>query len=251
MDDGWLDGPDGLRLHPARRTVVVDQRAVELDQITFDLLEALLRRAGTFVSPAELVPAVWGHQEREDLQFVYRAISRLRRELAAAGLANAIDSAGFVMRAATEPNARSISQAPMAAASACTFSGAASEAAATAIIVVDADRRIAWANPAAAEFTGYKVLELLNLPSSEALTPEKQRDAARLAWEAVQRGMAVRGAAVIETKDRGAVPALGSWRPLDVSGQFFAVVDLWPIDQSAPLATTKAIESSAPDSQSS
>lgn len=294
MNDNWLHGPDGLRLNPARRQCCVNDQPLELDRITFDLLEALLRRQGTFTSPAELVNAVWGFHEDRDFQFVYRAIARLRRQLTEAGVTNAIDSAGFVLKRGHEPapvaaaleapaaeaigssngappleasngarSAEALNEAPVEATNGArplealngtreaeASNGARSkrspwfarinlEMSTTSIIAFDADRHIIWANAAAETFTGYTVAELVALPSGEDLTPIQHRDACQVAWDAVRQGDPLRGNTLIETKDRGCVPALASWHSLNIDGQFFAFIELWPVNDGSALTRVR------------
>jgi DNA-binding response OmpR family regulator len=50
---------DGLRLDPARREVTRDGEPIELARKEFDLLELLMREAGTVVSRERLIDEVW------------------------------------------------------------------------------------------------------------------------------------------------------------------------------------------------
>jgi DNA-binding response OmpR family regulator len=72
---------DGLELDPAARTVVQDGQKIELTDVEFAMLEALLRSPGKVVTREELVENVLGRQFRPFDRSLDMHISRLRRKL--------------------------------------------------------------------------------------------------------------------------------------------------------------------------
>ena len=70
---------DDLRLDPAEHTVARGTKAIELTTKEFALLEFLMRRAGTVVSRAELLDAIWGYRYGPKVVDVY--VSYLRDKI--------------------------------------------------------------------------------------------------------------------------------------------------------------------------
>jgi two-component system, OmpR family, response regulator len=70
---------DDLRLDPAEHTVARGERPIELTTKEFALLEFLMRRAGTVVSRAELLDAIWGYRYGSKVVDVY--VSYLRNKI--------------------------------------------------------------------------------------------------------------------------------------------------------------------------
>jgi DNA-binding response OmpR family regulator len=91
-----------LRIDPARRVVRRAERAIELTNREFDLLETLARHAGLVLSRAQLLEQVWGYTFEVDGNVVDQFVSYLRRKLEAAGeprLIHTVRGVGFVLRA--------------------------------------------------------------------------------------------------------------------------------------------------------
>jgi two-component system response regulator CpxR len=72
---------DGLELDPAARTVVQDGKKLDLTDVEFAMLEALLRTPGKVVTREELVENVLGRKFHPFDRSLDMHISRLRRKL--------------------------------------------------------------------------------------------------------------------------------------------------------------------------
>ena len=70
---------DDLRLDPAEHTVSRGTQTIDLTTKEFALLEFLMRRAGTVVSRAELLDAIWGYRYGPKVVDVY--VSYLRDKI--------------------------------------------------------------------------------------------------------------------------------------------------------------------------
>jgi len=73
-----------VSLDVARREVRVGDVLVDLTPREYELLKVLLSRAGTLVTRARLLRAVWGTSYAEEAHYLHVYVSRLRRKLAAA-----------------------------------------------------------------------------------------------------------------------------------------------------------------------
>lgn len=73
-----------LEIHPGEGLVLASGRALALSVREFELLVALVRRAGGIVSRAELYQSVWGRPLREGDRSVDVYVSKLRSKLEAA-----------------------------------------------------------------------------------------------------------------------------------------------------------------------
>ena len=71
----------GLRLHPDRSCVELDEREVELGPREYAVLAALSRRPGVLVRTDELITEAWGHAAPDDTGTVKHQVARLRRKL--------------------------------------------------------------------------------------------------------------------------------------------------------------------------
>lgn len=71
----------GLRLHPHRSCVEVDDREIELGPREYAVLAALSRRPGVLVRTDELLVEAWGHEAPDDGGTVKHQVARLRRKL--------------------------------------------------------------------------------------------------------------------------------------------------------------------------
>ncbi|MCK9485341.1 MAG: winged helix-turn-helix domain-containing protein [Dehalococcoidia bacterium] len=95
---------DGARsLTVTRATAMVDGRPLTTTPIRHRLLYVLADHAPHPVQNHDLARLVWGHRHVEDAGFVHTQVSRLRRELAAAGLGDAITTCwgiGYTISAA-------------------------------------------------------------------------------------------------------------------------------------------------------
>jgi DNA-binding response OmpR family regulator len=76
-----------VALDPARHTVTVDGRAVELTPKEFDLLHALLAAAGRVLSREHLLNHVWGYARADEIESrtVDVHVRRLRAKLGPEG----------------------------------------------------------------------------------------------------------------------------------------------------------------------
>jgi DNA-binding response OmpR family regulator len=76
-----LDRFDAVEVNRAARTVKRDGATVALTPKEYDLLLALMDRAGTVVSRGELLSAVWGYQQDVSTRTVDIHVSELRAKL--------------------------------------------------------------------------------------------------------------------------------------------------------------------------
>jgi DNA-binding response OmpR family regulator len=74
-----------LAIDPARRTVVVHGRAVELRPKEFDLLLALARRPGQVLTREQLLNKVWGYDFEGFSRTVDVHVQHVREKVEAAG----------------------------------------------------------------------------------------------------------------------------------------------------------------------
>jgi len=74
-------GPAGLEIDEAKRTVRVDDRAIDLTTLEFDLLAALARDPGVVIRRQVLLDRVWGIDLVGDDHLVDVHIANLRRKL--------------------------------------------------------------------------------------------------------------------------------------------------------------------------
>jgi DNA-binding response OmpR family regulator len=72
---------EDLEIDMDRRTVGVDGAAVSLSPLEFDLLQALARRRGRFVTRAELLREVWGYRADVESRTVDTHIAKLRAKI--------------------------------------------------------------------------------------------------------------------------------------------------------------------------
>jgi DNA-binding response OmpR family regulator len=79
-----IAGPGQLSLEVERREVHIQGRLLELSRLEFDLLHALLLRAGRVLSREQLLEQVWGYDYPGDVRTVDSAVKRLRAKLRAA-----------------------------------------------------------------------------------------------------------------------------------------------------------------------
>ena len=88
-----LRGPGALRVDVGRREVQVGDAPLELTQLEFDLLHALLVHAGRVLTREQLLEQVWGYDYPGDARAVDSVVKRLRAKLrAAAAEADAIEA---------------------------------------------------------------------------------------------------------------------------------------------------------------
>lgn len=76
---------EGLELNPSARTVLQDGKKIELTDVEFALLEALMRAAGKMVSREELSEKVLGRKFHPFDRSLDMHVSRLRRKLTESG----------------------------------------------------------------------------------------------------------------------------------------------------------------------
>ncbi|HET9102861.1 MAG TPA: response regulator transcription factor [Solirubrobacteraceae bacterium] len=90
-----------LRLNPDTHEVLRGQRAVDLTQREFELLEYLMRNERIVVSRQRLLDEVWGYDPFSMTNTIEVFVSNLRRKLEADGearLLHTIRGAGYVLR---------------------------------------------------------------------------------------------------------------------------------------------------------
>ncbi len=168
---------------PARRAYVGDDELPLTTQL-FDLLAFFMDHRGAAVSFDDLAAAVWSYPRNVgDHHFLHTAVYRLRRILATAGVDDLIDGIrgfGYRIKAAPPPDEVPVTLAPQAVA---------------VFDPTDPDLRLAMANDATVQLTGYNIAALTNL-----------REAATSLWSPEER-VAI-DAAVRETLNRGSAHAL-------------------------------------------
>jgi DNA-binding response OmpR family regulator len=76
-----LRGPGNLSMDVERRSVVVNDRAVELTRLEFDLLHRLLINPGRVLTRERLLEQAWGYEYVGDTRAVDSAVKRLRAKL--------------------------------------------------------------------------------------------------------------------------------------------------------------------------
>jgi DNA-binding response OmpR family regulator len=72
---------DGLRIDPARRSVEVDGRPVQLTYVEFELLRALARRPGRVFSRHALLETLWGDAAYREPRTIDVHVRHLREKL--------------------------------------------------------------------------------------------------------------------------------------------------------------------------
>jgi DNA-binding response OmpR family regulator len=72
---------DGLRLDPARRSVEVDGKPVQLTYVEFELLRTLAARPGRVFSRQALLAALWGGSEYREPRTIDVHVRHLREKL--------------------------------------------------------------------------------------------------------------------------------------------------------------------------
>jgi DNA-binding response OmpR family regulator len=72
---------DRLRIDPARRTVEVDGKPVQLTYVEFELLRALAQRPGRVLSRQSLLEALWGGSEYREPRTIDVHVRHLREKL--------------------------------------------------------------------------------------------------------------------------------------------------------------------------
>ena len=90
-----------LRLNPDTHEVVRAERAIDLTQREFELLEYLMRNERIVVSRQRLLDEVWGYDPFSITNTIEVFVSNLRRKLEAGGeprLLHTIRGAGYVLR---------------------------------------------------------------------------------------------------------------------------------------------------------
>lgn len=80
----------GLKLDLGRRTVTIDDVAVNLTRLEFELLTLLVRSAGSVISRAEIVAKIWGLNWVGAENVLDTHLAHLRRKIAGNGLDKAI-----------------------------------------------------------------------------------------------------------------------------------------------------------------
>ncbi|HET6448127.1 MAG TPA: response regulator transcription factor [Conexibacter sp.] len=91
-----------LRLNPDTHEVERGERAIELTQREFELLEYLMRNERIVISRQRLLDEVWGYDPFSTTNTIEVFVSNLRRKLEAGGeprLLHTIRGAGYVLRA--------------------------------------------------------------------------------------------------------------------------------------------------------
>jgi DNA-binding response OmpR family regulator len=94
-DPGDVVRAGTVTLARAAREVHVDGREVELTQREFDLLEYLLRHAGTVVTRDQLLESVWGFLAPGETRTVEVHIAQLRKKLGVPELIQTVRGLGY------------------------------------------------------------------------------------------------------------------------------------------------------------
>lgn len=79
-----LRGPGNLLMDVERRSVAVNDEAIELTRLEFDLLHRLLVNPGRVLTRERLLEQAWGYEYVGDTRAVDSAVKRLRAKLRAA-----------------------------------------------------------------------------------------------------------------------------------------------------------------------
>jgi DNA-binding response OmpR family regulator len=100
-----------LRLDALGRSALVDETALRLTPMEFDMLLYLARRSGTVLSREQLLGDVWGYTHAGYMRTVDSHVTRVRRKLAEAGLTadvlRTVHGVGYVFQASgLEPGPR-------------------------------------------------------------------------------------------------------------------------------------------------
>jgi two-component system alkaline phosphatase synthesis response regulator PhoP len=80
-------GGSRLRLDPDRRTVILDDRLIDVTPIEFDLLHTLMANPGWAFTRSHLLEKVWGYNDEAGEETVTAHMSNLRRKLSPDGAA--------------------------------------------------------------------------------------------------------------------------------------------------------------------
>ena len=218
----WLHGPGEVRVNTATREAYVGSTQIPLTRLLFEILVTLLQHRGRVVTTDELIETVWGFEEGENQRFAQTAVYRLRKQLAAAGSDNVIESVrgvGVWIRDSESPPA----------VPSPSIATAALDAATTGLIMIGGDGRVVWTNRAADQLTGYKDGELVGQPVLK-LHPQ-QPDATPHVCKPMRRGFNFRWPELpIVTKDGDSVRVSASLKlltPGDQHGE--ALFELWPL----------------------
>jgi two-component system response regulator PrrA len=97
----------GLVLDTASRTATAAGRPLELTRREFDVLEVLVRNAGTVLTRDQLLDRVWGYDFQVRSDAVDTVVSYLRRKLEADGrprVLHTVRGVGFALRGDVEPD---------------------------------------------------------------------------------------------------------------------------------------------------
>jgi DNA-binding response OmpR family regulator len=88
-----LRGPGNVLVDVERRSVTIDETAIELTRLEFDLLHRLLINPGRVLTRERLLEQAWGYEYVGDTRAVDSAVKRLRAKLRAVSLeADCIES---------------------------------------------------------------------------------------------------------------------------------------------------------------
>jgi two-component system alkaline phosphatase synthesis response regulator PhoP len=88
-----LRGPGNVLVDVERRSVTIDDTAIELTRLEFDLLHRLLINPGRVLTRERLLEQAWGYEYVGDTRAVDSAVKRLRAKLRAVSLeADCIES---------------------------------------------------------------------------------------------------------------------------------------------------------------
>jgi DNA-binding response OmpR family regulator len=81
LPEAAIAGPGHVRLDVARREAWVQNTALELSRLEFDLLHMLLLHVGRVLTREQLLEQVWGYDFPGDLRAVDSVVKRLRAKL--------------------------------------------------------------------------------------------------------------------------------------------------------------------------
>ena len=177
-----LTGPAGIVVDIPARQAWVNDNAVELSALGFDMLCLLIERTGEVVTTDDLAQLVWGHERAGEPSYIHTAVYRLRTALGQAGateLIRNVRGVGYALIGERRFNDL-VTEQPILEATL--------RAAQTPHLLVSLDFKVNLANQAVADILGYEVSELESMPARTLLAPPEQAaERLRMGEQVVQK----------------------------------------------------------------